>query len=242
MSTYRLAIDGDDLERHYWGLFVKDQFPSYERFWLKFVVLLTKRPDNIHFKTDEELAKMGKSRVDLCVAQLNYSVLMHLVRCFEVLKTLKDNTGIEQVDLLLEGITRLVGAQDNAFELLERLNRPSCYDPFVKRDSKVARERWQQDKKQPLQHIRDYRNTLVHGLQLPKIADGSRLCMPEIGKEDKYLDWRLITESSPDLEEYKREFISVLDILEGAWRETIDYLESNWKNLSQKTEGNVQTD
>lgn len=231
MSTYRLAIDGDDFERYYWDLFIKDQFPSYEKFWLNFVVPLTNRPYNIDFKTDAGLAKINKSTLDLCIAQLNYSVLGHLARCFEVLKTLRDNTGIEQADLLLEGITRLVGAQDNAFELLERLNRPNCYDPFVKRDSKVARERWQQDKKQPLQNIRNYRNSLVHGLQLPKIADGSRLCIPEIGKEDKYLDWRLITELSPEREEYKKDFISVLDILESTWNETIAYLENNWKNL-----------
>ena len=232
MSTYKLSTNGDDLERHYWSLFIKDQFPSYERFWLNFVVPLTNRPDNIHFKTDIELAKIGKSKVHLCVAQLNYSVLMHLGRCFEVLRALKDNIGIEQADLLLEGITRLVGAQDNGFELLERLNRFGCYDPFVQGDSKLARERWQRDKKSPLQHLRNYRNTLVHGSQLPKVADGNRLCMPAVRKEAKYLDWRLITELSPDREEYKKDFISVLDILEGAWKETVGYLDNEWEKLS----------
>lgn len=231
IAQYRLAIDGDDFERHYWGQFIKNQFPSYEAFWMKFVVPLTNRPYDINFKTDAELKKINKTKADLCVAQLNYSVLTHLSRCFEVLRILRDSTGMEQADLLLEGMTRLVGAQDNAFELLERLNRSCCYDPFDKNSSKLARERWQQDKKHPLQDLRSYRNALVHGLLLPRIIDGSRLCMPGIGKENLYLDWRLITELSSELEEYKKDFISVLNILESAWNKTIMYLENNWKNL-----------
>lgn len=230
-NSIRLSIDGDDLERRYWDLFIKDQFPSYESFWLKFVVPLTNRPDNINFKTDIELTKIGKSKLDLCIAQLNYSALLHLARCFEIIKTLEHNTGIEQSDLLVEGFTRLSGAQDNAFEMLERLNRPNCYEPFIKRKSELARKVWQQDKKQPLQHIRSYRNALVHGLKLPIIVDGNRLCMPDIGKEDKYLDWRLVTELTPEREEYKKDFISVLTILGNAWNQTIDYLENNWKSL-----------
>ena len=104
--TYRLAIDGDYLERHYWGLFIKDQFPSYEKFWLDFVVPLTNRPYNIDFKTDAELTKIGKSALDLCIAQLNYSILRHLIRCFDIRNTLKEPTVIMyQLDLLVEGMT-----------------------------------------------------------------------------------------------------------------------------------------
>ena len=231
-NSYRLAIDGDDLERHYWGLFVKDQFPSYEMFWLKFVVPLTNRPGNINFKTDTGLAKINKSKLDISIAQLNYSIFRHLMRCFDISIALEKSTGVEQqLNFLQEGIIRLVGAQDNAFELLERINKPCCYDPFSEKDGEIARKTWQQNKKYPLRDIRNYRNNLIHGRLLPGIIDGSRLCLPKIGKESKYLDWRLVTELSNKREEYKKDFISVLNILKGVWNETVSYLESNWKDL-----------
>ena len=30
--TYRLMQDGDSVEKHYWGKFLKDKFPSYEKY------------------------------------------------------------------------------------------------------------------------------------------------------------------------------------------------------------------
>lgn len=234
MSTYtpRLAIDGDDFERHCWDLFIQSQFPSYESFWLKFVVPLTNRPNNVHFKSDSELTVINKSKADLCIAQLNYSVLRHLMRSFETLRALENSVGLDQqLNLLSEGMARLVGAQDNAFELLERSKNPTSYQPFLEKDGKKAREAWQNNQSQPLQNLRDYRNSLIHGRLLPGIIDGNRLCLPEIGKVEKYLDWRIITDpaNNPGLD--KDQFISVLRILESAWNETVDYLEKNWKTL-----------
>lgn len=232
--TYRLAVDGDIFEQHCWNLFIKDQFPSYEKFWLRFIVSLTNRPKNIHFKTDEKLAEINKTTLDICIAQLNYSILRHLMRCFEILKILKTSAGADQqLNLLQEGMARLIGAQDNAFELLERFNNPKRYQPFEEKTGKKAREKMYDKKRKgyPLQHIRDYRNSLMHGRILPGIMNGQRLCLPNIKKVELYLDWRLITELSSEREKYKKDFISVLNILECAWKETIDYLENNWKNL-----------
>lgn len=231
-KNYRLAIDGDDFEQHCWNLFVKDQFPSYESFWLKSVVPLTNRPNNIHFKTNVELVAISKSESDLCVAQLNYSILRHLMRCFKTLKILETPSGVDQqLDLLQEGMARLVGAQDNAFELLERVKNPSKYKAF--KDNSGAREKWKKNNNEPLQHIRKYRNSLLHGRLLPGIMDGVRLCLPSIGKESLYLDWRIITDLSnnPSREKAKEDFFSVLNILESAWKETIVYLENHWKSL-----------
>lgn len=232
---YRLATDGDQLEKDYWLLFIKNEFPSYEKFWLKFVAPLTNRPDNINFKTNGELAVLNKSEVDLCIAQLNYSTLRHLIRCFRVKELLTNTFGMDkidqQLDLLIEGLTRLVGAQDNAFELLERIKNPNGYTPFTEKPGDKARKKWKEDNNFPLQSIRNYRNGLIHGRLLPGIVDDQRLCLPAIGKVDSYLDWRLITQPSSQTEEYKKDFISVLTILESAWNETVTYLENNWRNL-----------
>ena len=58
--NYNLENNGDLFEQAYWQFFIKDRFPNYEKFWLKYVVPLTNRPDNVHFKTDAELEKINK--------------------------------------------------------------------------------------------------------------------------------------------------------------------------------------
>ena len=73
----------------------------------------------------------------------------------------------------------------------------------------------------------------MHGRTLPGIVDGRNLCLPEIGKQENYLDWRMITRASDKREEYKKDFPHVSDILEDAWEETVDWLESKWKELIQ---------
>ncbi|HEY5587869.1 MAG TPA: hypothetical protein VIK86_02820 [Candidatus Paceibacterota bacterium] len=234
-DIYKLSTDGDPFERNYWNLFIKDKFPSYEKFWLKFVVPLTNRPGNGDFKTDNELAKIHKSTSDICIAQLNYSILRHLAQCWHILRDLKDNTGLEQIDLLTEGFTRLVGAQDNAFEIMERLGNQLKYGPFLEKDGKIARDKYKKNNNYPLQHIRSYRNSLLHGRLLPGIIDGTRFCLPDIDKEALYLDWRLVTQLSPERENYKKDFISVLTILETAWQETTNYLEGKWGNLIKES-------
>ena len=65
MADERLATNGDVLERQCWTDFVAKEFPGYEVFWYWYVVPLTNRPADIHFKTDKELKKLGKDDHDL---------------------------------------------------------------------------------------------------------------------------------------------------------------------------------
>ncbi len=231
MIVYNLAKDGDEFERYYWNLFIKDRFPSYENFWLKYAVPLTNRPADIHFKNNSELVRIGKKESDICIAQLSYSILRHLMRYFEILRIIDSSSYINQFDLTLEGMTRLVGCYDINFELHERIKNPTDYMAFDIKDSKKAKlKRLENDDHFKL--IREYRNNLIHGRLPPSITDESRLCLPAIGKESKYLDWRKTTDfNNPEREKYKKDFYHVSDILEGVWNDTIDYLENDWKNL-----------
>ena len=233
---FRLAIDGDDIERYYWG-FIKDYFPSYESFWLKYTVPLTNRPQNIHFKTDAELAKINKSIKDLCMAQLSYSAITNLGRCFDILNILKSITKniIEQRNLLTEGFVRLVGSQDNIFELLERKTNPT-YNPFNSISSRTARENWRKNDGYPLDLIRKYRNNLVHGRTHPCITGvENEIWFMKIGTEEKYLDWRIVTSrcegNETEFAKVKEDFISPWEVLEKALNETTTYFESHFKNL-----------
>jgi hypothetical protein len=82
----RLETDGDRFERRWWHEFVAERFPSYEGFWLAFVVPLTGRGDDrgdIHFRSREELGAAQDE--DITVAQLHYTTLIHLGRVFDLL-------------------------------------------------------------------------------------------------------------------------------------------------------------
>ena len=75
---YSLEGHGDGLEKKAYSLFLSASFPAYERCWLKHVVPLTNRPDNVHFKDDATLKLEGKDSEDLAIAQLHYTTLKHL--------------------------------------------------------------------------------------------------------------------------------------------------------------------
>lgn len=234
MVDYTLLVDGDSFEQKYWSLFIESRFSNYEIFWNRFIIPLTNRPKDIHFKTDIELNKIGKTHQDICIAQLNYSVLRHLIRVYDLVKLLENNNPIalsttsmptsgasvallgssvfstlrltksdtlrqqHVEDILTEGMVRICGAQDVAFELLERFRDKKKYEPWLEAGNKKknrfggkeARETWIGSQGKPLQHIRNYRNHLVHGRLSPRLDS----YFPKIGKQNDYLDWRRITQ------------------------------------------------
>ena len=118
MSDYTLAQHGDPFERHYESLFISRAFPSYERFWQRFVVPLTNRPIDIRFKTPEDLNAIGKGDREICIAQLHYSILRHLGRVFDLREPGRLN-GRAELYLILTEITvrgQTIGITTQRFE------------------------------------------------------------------------------------------------------------------------------
>jgi len=228
--TYSLEKDGDGYEQKYYTRFLRDEFPSYETFWVKFVVPLTNRPTNIHTKTNSELASNGKSEHDICISQLHYTVLLHLVRVYEIRQV-----GNIDIDQLVEGMVRLVGAQDVAFELLERITNPRKYHPWGESVGKKARFAWIKREGSPLETLRAYRNHLVHGRVSPTIRSHGpnntvAFLIPAIGKVAFYLDWRKLT-GQPILPSIiGTDFVPTNAILDYAWDQTIKYFEQSWQD------------
>lgn len=232
----KLEIDGDQLEKDYWDKFIRDKFPSYEPFWLKRVFVLRKE-GSIDYKSNAELAKDNKGEYNIDIAQLSYSVLRNLIQAWKILQklegdpktTLKD-IYVDQVDLMIEGMTRLVGADDNISELLEKLSKPNSYKPFVRLSSRNARETWiKQRGTVEITEIRYYRNYLVHDTLPPHILElNKRACFPKIGMQDKYRDWRSVTNGLTSVT--KDDFDPANRIFRSAWDATISYIE---KELSK---------
>ena len=140
-----------------------------------------------------------------------------------------------RVDRLYAGISALVGAQDTAFEILERFRCPGQYDPWLDRrrvkggpiGGQEAQKAWKKHDNYPLQEIRDYRNNLMHGRTMPGIFINDSPRVPTIGQELKYLDWRRITAVAPNALPVQ-DLAEPHDILNESWNRTIAYIQSKW--------------
>jgi hypothetical protein len=231
MSQYSLITSGDFFETHYYPLFIQKEFPSYEVFWQKYIVPLTGRPNNIHFNDDADLKSIGKSDHDICIAQLHYSVLRHLARAYDQRKAPNLN-----IDNVFCALSALCAAQDVSFELLERFRKPGKYDPWANKKQgrqfagRDAQEQWKKSNRYPLQHIRNYRNSLIHARMLPGIQQGKDVFLPKIGRETDYYDWRKITNASTPSQMTMNDFAKIDEILQTSWDQTIQYLELQWKS------------
>jgi hypothetical protein len=219
---HTLKADGDQIEQQLYAPLIQPHFPSYEVFWDKFVIPLTNRPVDIQLKTDADLATIGKGDHDICIAQLHYSVLRHLGRAY----VLRQNENYS-LDHLVCSLSSIVGAQDVAFELLQRFKHPSNYGAWLETRTggvdggREARKHWKRADGHPLQDIRNYRNHLIHGRTPPGIDNK----YPKIGRENSYFDWRKITAAAaPPV----ADFDSATDIHDAAFSQTVTYFETKW--------------
>lgn len=229
--SYRLATDGDSREKGAWSLFIQSEFPSYEYFWLKHVVPLTNRPSSIHFKDDSTLAVDGKTAEHVAIAQLHYTVLKHLLGAHQA----KPAQTVDELALFI-GLSCLTGAQDVAFELLQRYTNRGKYDPWTESrgpkgtlSGQDAQEHWRKTNNYPLQDIRDYRNKLIHGRTPPAIVDLAGVRLPAIHAVDKYCDWRVVTDPARARSVPSDHFEYASRILATAWDQTLKYLEAAWQ-------------
>jgi hypothetical protein len=221
--TYRLASDGDALEQRAWYAFLARDFPSYEEFWIRSVVPLTKRPEPGGFRPKAELDAMGKTDQDICLAQLNYTVLGHL----DVAHGLLGRSPVGPIDFT-HAMVRLSSAGDVAHEFLERLAHPATYDPWSEEDGAGARRAWRKSHRE-LEDIHNYRNRLLHGrlpMGLVDSATGAHW-FPRLGHAID-LDWRGITEHF-DPARARHDFDTAHNVLADSWSRVVRYIESNWQ-------------
>lgn len=231
VRSIRLVTDGDRLERRCWPLFIEHDFPSYERFWVWFVVPLTNRdaiPPDVHFKMDTELGGLTPPRdfFDIYLAQLNYSVIWHLSAAYAMRATAATRGWESQ--LFVHTIIRLCSALDVADELLQLDNagRPIVADPWNK--AQVNRSRWRKAHSHPyLAELQKYRNQLIHSGPFMHWEEGP--IFPRVGRHSNYWDWRKA--SGPLPRRAGRDFAHAAAITEDAWKRTTRYLNRSWSEL-----------
>jgi hypothetical protein len=228
-QPFTLATDGDPFEQRYWTAFLARKFPSYERFWAAAIVDVTRRGidrKDISMRSDTELAAVGKGHEDVAIAQLHYTVMMHLGRAFD-LRTEMDRYAF------VEAFVRLTGASDCADELLQRVATPGAYDAWSEEEGRKARFRWRRAHGKPLQDIHDYRNKLVHGRVMSEVTaidpetQQRFYFYPRLDRVDAYLDWRTVI-PDPTTAIQSGDYAAAQTIAIYAWERVVDYCEDAW--------------
>jgi hypothetical protein len=255
-SSFSIAGDGDDSEKLYWENFARERFPSYESFWLAHVVPVTNRGATdrlsrelrIRFRTDAELAADGLGPEDVAIAQLHYTLLLHVGRVWELLDQARAFpsgeagwTAVFDRNFFFESFTRLSGASDVADELLERhrMLGSGTYPAWDEKAGGRARTEWRNREGDPLRDVRAYRNRLVHGRVVPQwdvrifevgtgAFHGVRLMYPRLDRVEDYLDWRPVFDPA-NVDAILPDFEHAEVIIREAWERVLDYTEASWQ-------------
>lgn len=180
-------------------------------------------PADIGFRSDAELWAVGKCHEDICLAQLHYTVLVHLGEASGLRRA--HGIGAEN---LTHAVVRLSAATDVADELLGRWTWRGSFKPWDERDGDRARRRWREGGRSELAGLRKSRNRLLHGRVLPLMQEDGVCCYPRFGRESRYLDWRDVTGTQGW--NLVRDFATTDSLLDGAWKAVLDYLETQWRD------------
>lgn len=243
-QNFNLLENGDALERYAYPLFLRDSFPSYEKFWQLFIAPLTNRPENINTKSDEEIQKIFPNETleviheKVVILQLHYSVLSKLVNAYgNIIPAKKEMFAVESF------FSCIYSALDISAEMFGRFNNlknrkvnSDAFNPFlsVKISRKIRKEWQEQHPYTPkLKNARDYRDLILHGFVFASIAtpQAGFIALPKPDKIENYLDWRKVFNSKQSKEELIN-FLYTGDITNSLFEETINFLESEWqKNL-----------
>lgn len=173
----------------------------------------------------------------VCHAQLHYTTFTHLARAHALRRT-----ELETPDLFIEALVRLAAATDVADELLERVTKPGTYAPW--KEGPRAREAWRSANGWPCQHVRRYRNRLLHGRLLPYILvpvqdtripgvgvvrQGIRVV--RMGRENDYIDWRAFVGGDVTSRSHGSidDFALAEELVQDAWSSVVTYLEREWQ-------------
>ena len=234
-GPFTITRDGDLYEQRYWSAFAAEQFPSYEVFWAVEIIPLTNRvrpTGDVHFQSQRDLDAQGRTSEDVAVAQLHYTLLLHVGRVDDLMKA-----PVFDRYAFAESFVRLTGASDVADELLQRRRARGVYAAWDEQAGALARRDWRNAEGDPLRDIRRYRNRLVHGRVVPELQvtltggglppEGA-LTFPRVDRVDDYLDWRRAL--GPGRQRRALEdFGEARAIVHGAWERVVSYVEAAWK-------------
>ena len=223
---FTIAQHGDREERGAWPLFLSAEFPEYEEFWRWFIVELTGRIHDLNaisFLSKQELEAAGREEWHVEVAQLHYTILLHLVRVYDLRRK-----GVYDRDSFMEAIVRLDAATDTAFELLGHClldqGKSKSWDELA---GKAVREKWDAREGKSFKLLHDYRNSLLHGRARTKhqalfATDQWQVIVPLYPRLDTMkdtLDWR---EADP------ADAAPASHIVDEAWTDVLAYLRKAW--------------
>jgi hypothetical protein len=227
-----------EISLEYWGEsvekknidFIQKNFPKYEEWWKQNVVPITNRPNNIHFKTESELHMMGKGYADIMLAQMSYTVLIHLIS----LNKLISDGDLNHKDNFYEFFSRASALIDVTCDFCvirldqtlksELDSKPNLRVVSIKINKQVKEYSHLVNDFSLVEPIKTYRNSLLHGVMPPSL-NGQ---YPILDKISVYEDWRFVTDPQMRPSDIENDFDSPQSIAENAFEIVLNFLNSNW--------------
>lgn len=226
VSTPTLADLGDCTEVESYWRFIKNRWPSYEHYWTANILRLRKK-NSIHIVDDSNLPK-GEDSEMVQIAQLLRVTLSHMNSVYDLI-----GTSMNRKDVFYSFV-HLSAAIDLASELFGRLDDrkvhrgPSKYSAWQTHWPPRSGPRYEwfdKDKYSDIQKIRDYRNFVVHSMDIPGLNVGV-LFVPMVGKETRFIDWRKVTNESKD-GPHRKDLDKAEEVVSQSWGKVLHFLEEN---------------
>jgi len=162
----RLKIDGDDLEKVGWDLFIQDKFPNYEKFWQQFVVP-RRRKGSIHHKADLPM-------IEKEIIMLHYAIFRHLFFIYNNLDSLERLEDFESRYIRLVSVLDIV--EEFLIKLLTLSKKLNLSDEFLGKFSKEELHFDTTRAKETIEKGKNYTLPLLSKIEIiKKIVDNERI-------------------------------------------------------------------
>lgn len=210
---YKLENDGDPLEQKSWYLFIKDKFPNYEKFWQRYVVPKTNRPEDIFLK-----AEYSNNENVVFITQIHYSIIQHF---FSIYKTCDEKIlDFLTFEYLYPKLTTIFDlTEDLLFRFIIELNIINIHSfvdnngNLISRKEEILKSNIDSENIKEIytliKSIKKYRNIIIHSWNVFYLFDATYKLL-YVPKKEKLNNLRNWTEISNKLrnndEEFKNSF------------------------------------
>lgn len=222
LDSFNILSHGDPFERGAWHL-VSKEFPNYEVFWRKYIVILTNRVDTSVPASSPQwiLTREGVPDEYEKMAMCHYSIFCHLVRAIEGMEG-TPHASIEDTFYLLDSCC------DNVCLFFQSINRivynlggPDNLMPTQKnRFPDVVGE------------IADYRNTMLHNPLIGRVQGETGEFVPKRAFLNAVkFSWRKAHRLTQEQMINSRELLSTLRA------QLLQYLQEQWGTIVKVLDG-----
>lgn len=222
LDSFSILSHGDSLERRAWHFLSKD-FPNYEVFWRRYIVILTNRVDPSIPASGLEWILTRKDVPDEYekMAMCHYSIFYHLVRAIEGMEQ-TPHAPIEDTFYMLDSCC------DNVLLFFKSMNN-IAYELGGPHDFLPTQKNWLPE---VFNEITDYRDTMLHNPLIGRaLGEAGELVPRREFLEAVKFSWRKAHRLAPEQIANSRELLTALRA------QLLQYLQEQWDGILKVLDG-----